>query len=68
VLARVRLQNLRGVNDHTVPIRDLTIVVGANNSGKSTVVEAQALRLTGQKLRISGTESRQVPPYAEGLC
>lgn len=43
MIDRLRLQNFRGFEDHTVPFRDLTVLVGANNTGKSTIVEALRL-------------------------
>jgi len=43
MLERLHLDNFRGFEDHTVPLRELTIVVGANNAGKSTIVEALRL-------------------------
>jgi AAA ATPase domain len=45
MLERMRLRNFRGFEDHAVPFRDSTVIVGANNAGKSTLVEA--LRLVG---------------------
>ena len=37
------LENFRGFERHEVPLRDATIMVGANNAGKSSVVEALRL-------------------------
>jgi hypothetical protein len=45
MIERLQLENFRGFSDHTVPLKGLTLMVGANNAGKSTVVEA--LRLVG---------------------
>jgi energy-coupling factor transporter ATP-binding protein EcfA2 len=44
MLKSLRLQNFRCFKDHVVPLRPTTIIVGRNNAGKSTIVEA--LRLT----------------------
>lgn len=43
VLDSIRLQNFRGFEDHVVPLRETTIIVGTNNAGKSTLVEALRL-------------------------
>jgi len=43
MLKQLRLQNFRCFRDHLVPLRPTTIVVGRNNAGKSTVVEALRL-------------------------
>jgi hypothetical protein len=43
VIAELYLKNFRGFEDHVVPLRPLTIIVGQNNAGKSTIVEALRL-------------------------
>lgn len=43
MLRRIRLQNFRRFTDHVIPFRRETILVGPNNAGKSTVVEAVRL-------------------------
>lgn len=43
LLESIRLQNFRGFEDHLAPLCETTIVVGANNAGKSTIVEALRL-------------------------
>jgi len=43
MLTSLRLRNFRGFSDHQLPLRELTIVVGQNNAGKSTIVEALRL-------------------------
>ena len=40
MLTRLRLTNYRGFEDHEVPLRATSILVGRNNAGKSTAVEA----------------------------
>src|SRR5919108_102600 len=49
MLEELQLENFRGFREHVVPLRRLTVIVGANNAGKSTVVEA--LRLVMLVLR-----------------
>src|SRR5438046_1131868 len=43
MLIGLDLRNFRGFEDHHIPLRDLTIIVGRNNAGKSTIVEALRL-------------------------
>lgn len=43
MITSLRLQNYRGFGDHVVPFNPLTIVVGRNNAGKSTIVEGLRL-------------------------
>ena len=43
MLRSLRLQNFRCFKDHTVPLRPTTVIVGRNNAGKSTIVEALRL-------------------------
>src|SRR5450631_494253 len=43
MLTSLRLQNFRCFKDHVVPLRPTTIIVGRNNAGKSTIVEALRL-------------------------
>lgn len=40
MLTKIRLQNFRGFADHELPISPLTLIVGRNNAGKSTIIEA----------------------------
>jgi hypothetical protein len=43
MLTRLRIRNFRGFRDHTLPLRGTTLVVGRNNAGKSSIVEALRL-------------------------
>jgi hypothetical protein len=43
VLVQLRLENYRGFDDHIIPLRSTAIIVGRNNAGKSTIVEALRL-------------------------
>lgn len=43
MLTELRLQNFRCFDDHTIPLQPTTIIVGRNNAGKSTIVEALRL-------------------------
>src|SRR5213592_997683 len=43
MLVGLDLKNFRGFEDHHIPLRDLTVIVGRNNAGKSTILEALRL-------------------------
>jgi len=43
MITELHLKNFRGFEDHVVPLKPFTIVVGKNNAGKSTIVEALRL-------------------------
>jgi len=43
MLTKLRLQNFRCFDNHIIPLRPTTIIVGRNNAGKSTIVEALRL-------------------------
>ncbi|KAF0147484.1 MAG: ATP-dependent endonuclease [Ignavibacteria bacterium] len=40
MIKNIQLHNFRGFSDHLIEFKDLNIIVGANNAGKSTIVEA----------------------------
>lgn len=43
MISELQLKNFRGFENHTITFRPLTILVGRNNVGKSTIVEALRL-------------------------
>ncbi|MDI6734935.1 MAG: ATP-binding protein [bacterium] len=43
MLSALRLENFKGFDKHELPLNDLTVIVGQNNAGKSTIVEALRL-------------------------
>ena len=43
MLRELKLSNFRGFEKHQVPLKDLTVIVGQNNAGKTTLVEALRL-------------------------
>ncbi|MCI0561986.1 MAG: AAA family ATPase [Nitrososphaera sp.] len=43
MLEKLTLRNYRGFRNHSVPFESLSIIVGQNNAGKSTIVEALRL-------------------------
>jgi len=63
MLSELRLENFRGFEDHTIPLRPLTIVVGRNNAGKSTIVEA--LRIVS--IALGRRQSWSMRPLPEWL-
>lgn len=58
MLESIKIQNFRGFEDHIVPFHATTVLVGRNNAGKSTIVEA--LRLIS--LAITYAKSRPHVP------
>jgi hypothetical protein len=40
MIKEIRLTNFRCFDDHTLVLRPMSIIVGANNAGKSTIIEA----------------------------
>lgn len=73
-IGRLGIRNLRGIGDTTLELHDqLTVLVGANNAGKTTVLDALAAVLShgpGQthfresdlRLEKSGQDARAAPP------
>lgn len=62
MLVQLRLQNFRCFSDHQVPFRQCTIIVGQNNAGKSTLVDALRLvSIASTRYRTLGF--RQVPDW-----
>ena len=43
MLTSIRIQNFKQIVDWTVPLDDVTVFIGPNNSGKTTVLQALAL-------------------------
>ena len=43
MLRELKLQNFRGFANHRLPLKELTVIVGSNNAGKTTLVEALRL-------------------------
>ncbi len=60
MLKRLSLLNFRCFEDHEIPVRSRTIIVGQNNAGKSTVVEA--LRLVSLVTERAGGLHFKAPP------
>ena len=45
-LIEVKIENFRGIHSLHVPLDSLTVLIGENNTGKSTVLEAIRFVLT----------------------
>jgi hypothetical protein len=43
MLTELQLNNFRGFDEHGLELKRLTVIVGRNNAGKSTIVEALRL-------------------------
>jgi len=43
MLSEIILRNFKCFSRHTIPLRAITVIVGRNNAGKSTIVEALRL-------------------------
>jgi hypothetical protein len=55
MLQELRLKNFRGFEDHALPLHPTTLVVGRNNAGKSSLVEAlRLLSLVTTRFRALG--------------
>src|ERR1700719_3485341 len=61
MITEIYLKNFRGFEDHRIPFRPLTVIVGRNNAGKSTIVEA--LRLISLVVLRFGGRLSSVPRY-----
>ena len=62
MLLRLELENYRGFSRHAFDLRELSVVVGYNNAGKSTIVEA--LRILGViTARLSRLNFSAPPPW-----
>jgi putative ATP-dependent endonuclease of OLD family len=55
-IALLKIENFRGIRSGTVRFRDHTVLIGPNNSGKTTIIEALALILGRDRLVRNLTE------------
>lgn len=58
-LVEIKIENFRGISSLHIPLDELTVLIGENNAGKSTVLEAIRLVLT------RGVSSRRVGQFSE---
>lgn len=64
MLTEITLENFKCFSQQTVPLRPLTIIVGRNNAGKSTIIEALRL-ISIVTSRIGGLAVREVPSWLD---
>jgi predicted ATP-dependent endonuclease of OLD family len=60
LLKSLQLANFRGFRDHTIDLTPFCLLIGQNNAGKTTLIEA--LRLVASALRRAPTASFQMAP------
>ncbi len=46
----LEIENFRGIERGTIPFREHTVLIGPNNSGKTTIIEALAFALGRDRL------------------
>ena len=63
MITQIHFTNFRGFEDHRIPFRPLTIIVGRNNAGKSTIVEG--LRLISLVVSKFKGQLNAIPRYWE---
>jgi hypothetical protein len=63
MLRQLRMQNYRCFDDHTLLLEPSTVVVGKNNAGKSSVIEA--LRLVGAVVNRKGATFVRAPQWLD---
>lgn len=64
MITEIKLSNFRGFDNHTIPLRPVTIIVGKNNAGKSTIVEALRL-ISAITRRYQGLNYHEIPPWLD---
>lgn len=64
MITEIKLSNFRGFDNHTIPLRPVTIIVGKNNAGKSTIVEALRL-ISAITRRYQGLNYHELPPWID---
>ena len=64
MLKKLTIENYRGYEHHEIDFRDLTIIVGKNNAGKSTLIEALRL-LSLVTNKYENAPFREVPSWLE---
>lgn len=62
MIKKLKIENYRGYSKHEIEFRDLSIVVGKNNAGKTTLIEALRLVSLVTK-RYKTAPFRYVPPW-----
>ena len=63
LLKKLELENFKCYQRASIPFKDLSIIVGANNAGKSCLIES--LRLVSKAAQGAGSRSVYVAPPEE---
>ena len=63
MLSKLRLENFRGFDEHEVKLASRTLLVGANNAGKSTLTLIEALRLVSLIANRPRLRPRELPTW-----
>ena len=66
-LKSIVLQNFRGFSEHKIEFGPETILIGKNNAGKTTVIEALRI-LSVCQTRIPTALFEPVPEWLDGHC
>ena len=64
MITEIKISNFRGFDNHTIPLRPVTIIVGKNNAGKSTIVEALRL-ISAITRRFQGLNYHALPSWID---
>lgn len=64
MISEIKLSNFRGFDNHTIPLRPVTVIVGKNNAGKSTIVEALRL-ISAITRRFQGLNYHELPSWID---
>ena len=64
MLTELFLENFKCFSKHTIPLRSTTIIVGKNNAGKSTIIEALRL-ISLVSNRVENLSFREVPRWLD---
>jgi predicted ATPase len=67
VLKSISLENFRGFADHKIEFGPETILIGKNNAGKTTVIEALRI-ISVCQARIPTAIYQPVPAWLDGYC
>jgi energy-coupling factor transporter ATP-binding protein EcfA2 len=67
-LTEVRIEGLRSLAGSTVPLAPVTVLVGPNGGGKSTVLGAVAYALTGRYPGVVGVTADDLRPLARAVA
>ncbi|MCK4261039.1 MAG: AAA family ATPase [Halanaerobiales bacterium] len=66
MLTKLKLCNFRCFARHTIPLKENTIIVGRNNAGKSTIVEASNFVHLKKKEKLLMQVEKELNPVIRG--